>query len=62
MNIMRRVPGSVLWLLRLPREAEANIRKETAKRGIDPSRIIMSSLFPKVKRVGHSICFVTQSV
>eukprot|EP01065_Artemidia_motanka_P044057 TRINITY_DN6214_c1_g1_i1.p1 TRINITY_DN6214_c1_g1~~TRINITY_DN6214_c1_g1_i1.p1 ORF type:complete len:924 (+),score=170.80 TRINITY_DN6214_c1_g1_i1:220-2772(+) len=33
-NILKRVPASVLWLLRFPGAAEANLRHEAAKRGV----------------------------
>lgn len=51
MNILRRVPNAVLWLLRLPDEAEAHLHSEAARRGIDPQRIVFTDLLPKVCRV-----------
>ncbi len=39
MNILRRTPGSVLWLLSDNPWAEANLRKEAQARGIDPARL-----------------------
>lgn len=39
MNILRRTPGSVLWLLADNPWAEANLRKEAQARGIDPQRL-----------------------
>ncbi len=42
MNILRRVPGSVLWLLADNPWAEANLRQEALNRGIDASRLIFA--------------------
>jgi protein O-GlcNAc transferase len=42
MRLLRRVPGSVLWLLRgTPRSAE-NLRREAAARGVDPERLVFA--------------------
>jgi predicted O-linked N-acetylglucosamine transferase (SPINDLY family) len=43
MNILRRVPDSVLWLLSDNRWAEANLRKEAEQRGIDGSRLVFAT-------------------
>ena len=43
MNILRRVPGSVLWLLSDNMWAESNMRREAAARGIDCRRLIFAS-------------------
>ena len=42
MRILDRVPGSVLWLLSDNSWAEANLRKEAEKRGIDPMRLVFA--------------------
>mmetsp|Transcript_20324 Transcript_20324/g.36949 ORF Transcript_20324/g.36949 Transcript_20324/m.36949 type:complete len:707 (+) Transcript_20324:76-2196(+) len=41
-SILRRVPGSVLWLLKSPEAAEPRLRKEAQKRGIDNRRLIFA--------------------
>mmetsp|Transcript_66823 Transcript_66823/g.159921 ORF Transcript_66823/g.159921 Transcript_66823/m.159921 type:complete len:753 (-) Transcript_66823:53-2311(-) len=41
-RILRRVPGSVLWLLKSPPTAEPRLKREAQKRGIDPGRIIFA--------------------
>eukprot|EP00976_Prorocentrum_cordatum_P036493 742565-Prorocentrum_minimum.AAC.2 len=46
-NILRRVPDSVLWLLRFPPFGEPRVKKEAAARGIDPDRIIFTDVAPK---------------
>jgi hypothetical protein len=46
-NILKRVPNSVLWLLRFPPYGEANIRAEAARQGVDWSRIIFTDVAHK---------------
>ena len=43
MNILRRVPGSVLWLLADNIWAESNMRMEAEARGVDSRRLIFAS-------------------
>lgn len=47
MNILKRVPNSVLWLLRFPPIAEANIRAEAAARGVKAHRLHFTDVAPK---------------
>jgi len=42
MNILKRVPNSVLWLLAENPQTETNLRKEAARYGVDASRLIFS--------------------
>jgi protein O-GlcNAc transferase len=42
MQLLRRVDGSVLWLLRDNEAAVANLRKQAADRGIDPARMVFA--------------------
>lgn len=42
MDILRRVPGSVLWLLDDSPLATSNLRKEADRRGVDPQRLVFS--------------------
>jgi predicted O-linked N-acetylglucosamine transferase (SPINDLY family) len=42
MRLLRAVEGSVLWLTRDSREAEANLRREAAARGVDPARLVFA--------------------
>lgn len=42
MNILRRVPGSVLWLLADNPWAQANLQREANARGIDTKRLIFA--------------------
>lgn len=47
MNILKRVPQSILWLLRFPPLAEANIRAEARARGIKDHRLHFTDVAPK---------------
>jgi protein O-GlcNAc transferase len=42
MRLLREVDGSVLWLLHELEEAEANLCREAAARGVDPARLIFA--------------------
>lgn len=42
MNILKRVPDSVLWLLAEIPQVETNLRKEAARCGVDASRLIFA--------------------
>jgi predicted O-linked N-acetylglucosamine transferase (SPINDLY family)/predicted SAM-dependent methyltransferase len=48
MNILRRTPGSVLWLVSRNAFSQQNLRREAAARGIDPARLIFAT---RVKHV-----------
>jgi protein O-GlcNAc transferase len=48
MRLLRAVNGSVLWLFRDNADAETNLRREAAARGIDPARLVFAD------RVAHA--------
>jgi len=48
MRLLAKVDGSVLWLARSNAAAEENLRKEAARRGVDPGRLVFA---PFVKRI-----------
>jgi protein O-GlcNAc transferase len=50
MNILRRLPKSVLWLLGDNGDAETNLRAGATARGIDPGRIIFAG---RISTDGH---------
>ena len=54
MNILKRVPNSVLWLLRFPAYGEPRIYKEAERRGIPASRIIFTDVAPKNVHIARS--------
>ncbi|KAG1660799.1 UDP-N-acetylglucosamine--peptide N-acetylglucosaminyltransferase subunit [Nymphon striatum] len=62
-NILKRVPKSVLWLLRFPSVGEANIQAQAAKLGLAPGRIIFSNVAAKEEHVRRGqladVCFDT---
>jgi protein O-GlcNAc transferase len=45
-RLLRRVPGSVLWLLRTNDEVERNLRREAEARGVDPERLVFARRLP----------------
>jgi len=46
MRLLRRVPGSVLWLSEDNRWAVANLRREAAAHGADPARLVFAPPLP----------------
>ena len=50
MTMLRRVPGSVLWLLANNAVAEQNLRGEAAARGVDPGRIVFAPYIAEPER------------
>ena len=51
MNILKRVPNSVLWILEYPLDAKENLLREAAARGVDPARILMTPKTPKHEHI-----------
>ena len=49
MDILRDIKGSVLWLMRLNDDAKGNLKKEAAKRDIDPERLVFATRVPRVE-------------
>ena len=45
-NVLRRVPGSVLWLLNMPDQAKHQILEEAGARGLSGQRLIFSDPVP----------------
>ena len=46
MRLLKRVPGSVLWLLESNELARSNLRREAEQRGIDPGRLVSAPIRP----------------
>ena len=46
MQLLRNVPGSVLWLLAANQHAAANLRRAAAQRSVDPARLIFAGRVP----------------
>lgn len=51
LQILKRVPNSVLWLLRFPAVGEPNIQQYAQNLGLPASRIIVSPVAPKEEHV-----------
>ncbi len=49
MRLLQKVPGSVLWLMKLNESAETNLRKEAESRGVDAKRIIFATRVPRIE-------------
>lgn len=47
MRLLQAVPGSVLWLLAMDRDAFANLRSEAARHGVDPARLVPAPGLPQ---------------
>jgi protein O-GlcNAc transferase len=46
MRILARIPHAVLWLLSHEREVRGNLRREAARRGVDPDRLVFAERLP----------------
>ncbi|KAG5191098.1 putative UDP-N-acetylglucosamine-peptide N-acetylglucosaminyltransferase [Tribonema minus] len=51
MRVLRRVPNSILWLLRFPPAGEANIRAEAHKRGVTDAQLHFTNVAPKEEHI-----------
>jgi predicted O-linked N-acetylglucosamine transferase (SPINDLY family) len=49
MRLLKQVPGSVLWLMKLNESAERNLVKEAVARGVEPDRIIFATRVPRIE-------------
>lgn len=53
-NILKRVPNSVLWLLRFPMFGEPKIREEAMAQGVSSDRIIFTDVANKPEHIRRS--------
>jgi len=53
MRLLDATPGSVLWVLQTSNEARDNLRREAAKRGVDPDRIVFAPMAPVGQHVAR---------
>ncbi len=61
MNILKAVPGSVLWLCGGQAQTEANLRREAVAQGIEASRLVFGKIMPKAQhlsRLRHADLFL----
>jgi predicted O-linked N-acetylglucosamine transferase (SPINDLY family) len=49
MDLLKEVPGSVLWLMKLNESAQGNLSKEALKHGVDPARLVYATRVPRVE-------------
>ena len=49
MRLLKQVPGSILWLMKLNESAEQNLRKEAEARGVDALRIVFATRVPRIE-------------
>lgn len=49
MELLKAVPGSVLWLMKLNDTAHANVAKAAQDLGVDPARIVFATRVPAVE-------------
>lgn len=50
-SILKRVPNSILWLLRFPPAGEANIREEARRRGVKDNQLHFTDVSPKDEHI-----------
>jgi predicted O-linked N-acetylglucosamine transferase (SPINDLY family) len=53
MRLLSRVPDSVLWLLEENRWAKANLRKEAARHGVSPERLVFAPIRPLTEHLAR---------
>lgn len=53
MRVLARVPGSVLWLQQAGRDGAGNLRREAARRGVDPDRLVFAPHRPQAEHLAR---------
>lgn len=54
-DLLREVPGSVLWLLETYPETLVNLRRAAAARGVDPARLVFAPRVPHAEHLGRLV-------
>ncbi|MGE0084932.1 MAG: tetratricopeptide repeat protein [Desulfococcaceae bacterium] len=57
MNILKKVPNSILWLLESKKSARENLLREAEKRGVQSQRLVFGKRLPKaehLKRISYA--------
>lgn len=49
MDLLKSVPGSVLWLMKLNEGAHINLTRSATAHGVDPARIVYATRLPKIE-------------
>lgn len=53
MRILKRVPNSVLWLLRFPAAAETHLRQEARRHGVRDTQLVFSELVSREEHIAR---------
>ncbi|QCN97762.1 hypothetical protein D3093_21570 (plasmid) [Azospirillum argentinense] len=53
MRVLARVPGGVLWLQHPGRDGADNLRREAARRGVDPGRLVFAPHRPQAEHLAR---------
>ena len=53
MRLVNTVPGSVLWLLEANQLVKRNLRREAARRGTDPDRLVFAKFMPPAEHLAR---------
>jgi predicted O-linked N-acetylglucosamine transferase (SPINDLY family) len=56
MRLLASVEGSVLWLYRSNPFAEANLREQARRRGVDPARLVFAPRMPNPEHLARHAC------
>ena len=56
MRLLATVEGSVLWLLARQQVVKDNLRREAAKRGVDPSRMVFAAHVANAEHIARQAC------
>ena len=56
MQILQRVPGSVLWLSATKAEIIDNLRQQAAQRGVEPARLVFADVLPLAEHLARNRC------
>ena len=54
MRLLAAVPGSVLWLLHTNDEVVSNLRRESARAGVEPSRLVFAPIVKVAEHVARN--------
>ena len=56
MRILARVPDSVLWLYARSEAAQANLKAQASRQGVDPARVVFAARLPLAQHAARQRC------
>jgi predicted O-linked N-acetylglucosamine transferase (SPINDLY family) len=56
MQILKHVPGSVLWLSTTRQEVIANLRQQATQRGVEATRLVFAEVLPLAEHLARNRC------